>query len=153
MKVLKIYDTMPEGWIVLEGASNTPRGYKMIWNKKSFFSKDSELGLLKIKEERIMKEVKFGYDLSRMNGLEGLEHVKETIQYVLKKVDNEYLRNQAKGILSRIEEDKTTDFNNLYLYSWLKDNNYNLYMYSMCFMKAVHDHQKGQLKSPVDYLF
>lgn len=45
-----IYNEIPKGWEILNGAQTAPKGYAWIWNKKSRFgaSKDFQHGLLKI---------------------------------------------------------------------------------------------------------
>lgn len=54
---IEIYETMPKGWKVLEGATTAPKGYVWIWNVKSLFPKNGEerfrSGL--IKEDNIQK--------------------------------------------------------------------------------------------------
>jgi hypothetical protein len=47
-KGVKILNEMPNGWRVIENATNVPNGYKWINNGKSLFSKDYEHALLKI---------------------------------------------------------------------------------------------------------
>lgn len=45
---VKVLTEMPKGWKFIEGASTAPRGYKWIYNGKSFFSKERETALLKV---------------------------------------------------------------------------------------------------------
>ena len=45
---VKVLNELPNGWRVIEGATNAPLGYKWVNNGKSFFSKDYEHALLKI---------------------------------------------------------------------------------------------------------
>lgn len=37
---IPIYDTMPDGWRVIQGAMTAPNGYVWIYNGKSIFSKE-----------------------------------------------------------------------------------------------------------------
>lgn len=48
---VKVYDEMPVGWKDIIGALTAPLGYKWICNGKSFFSKERETALLKIKRD------------------------------------------------------------------------------------------------------
>lgn len=43
-----VFDKLPEGWRILEGATTAPRGYRWIDNKKSFFSKEHRMAFIKI---------------------------------------------------------------------------------------------------------
>lgn len=47
-KGIKIVDKIPEGWIITEGATTAPVGYKWINNNKSMFSGERKTALLKI---------------------------------------------------------------------------------------------------------
>lgn len=42
-----VYDSMPDGWQVIEGAQTAPVGYAWINNRKSVFSKEYKHGLIK----------------------------------------------------------------------------------------------------------
>ena len=44
------YDSLPEEWRVIEGATNHPRGYVWICNNKSLFSPKRRTGLMKIEK-------------------------------------------------------------------------------------------------------
>lgn len=44
-------DKMPDGWNVIKGATNHPKGYVWICNGKSMFSKERKIALLKINIE------------------------------------------------------------------------------------------------------
>lgn len=48
---LEIVNSIPNGWKILEGATTAPKGYKLIYNGKSLFSKERKKALLKIKGE------------------------------------------------------------------------------------------------------
>ena len=50
-KEIPIYDSLPEGWRIKEGANTAPRGYVWIWNVKSHFGGEYRHGLMKIREE------------------------------------------------------------------------------------------------------
>ena len=50
-KGIKVYDEMPEGYIINEDASTAPHGYVWVSNNKSFFDGTREHGLLKVKEK------------------------------------------------------------------------------------------------------
>ncbi len=50
LKDKKVYDEMPKGWRIIEGATTHPKGYKWISNGKSLFSGERETAYLKIKE-------------------------------------------------------------------------------------------------------
>lgn len=47
------YDSLPDGWRVMEGATCHPRGYVWICNNKSLFSKERRIGLMKVEREDI----------------------------------------------------------------------------------------------------
>lgn len=51
LEYVTIYDHLPEGWRVMEGATNHPRGYVWICNNKSLFSKERRTGLMKIERD------------------------------------------------------------------------------------------------------
>ena len=42
-----VYETLPNGWIILKGATTAPVGYRWICNGKSRFSKGRKLAFLK----------------------------------------------------------------------------------------------------------
>jgi hypothetical protein len=44
---VQIYDTMPEGWRMVDGASTAPKGYAWIYNGQSRFSGKRRHALLK----------------------------------------------------------------------------------------------------------
>ena len=44
-----IYDTMPDGWIEIKGATTAPNGYVWINNRKSIFTKEYRHALLRIR--------------------------------------------------------------------------------------------------------
>ncbi len=46
-KKTRVFDKMPAGWRILEGATNLPSGYKWICNGKSRFGGEYEHGMLK----------------------------------------------------------------------------------------------------------
>lgn len=50
-KEIPIYDSLPEGWRIKEGANTAPRGYVWIWNVKSRFGGEYRHGLMKIRKE------------------------------------------------------------------------------------------------------
>lgn len=50
-KEIPIYDSLPEGWRIKEGANTAPRGYVWIWNVKSHFGGEYRHGLMKIRKE------------------------------------------------------------------------------------------------------
>ena len=45
-----IYETMPDGWVEIRGATTAPNGYVWINNRKSIFTKEYLHALLKLKE-------------------------------------------------------------------------------------------------------
>lgn len=45
---IKIYDTIPEGWVKIENATASPRGYAWIFNGESVFSDKFKHALLKL---------------------------------------------------------------------------------------------------------
>jgi hypothetical protein len=45
-----IYDTMPDGWVEIRGATTAPNGYVWINNRKSIFTKEYRHALLRIKD-------------------------------------------------------------------------------------------------------
>lgn len=45
---IKILDTIPEGWKVIEGATTAPNGYKWIYNCKSLFDKEYRQAIVKM---------------------------------------------------------------------------------------------------------
>lgn len=45
---VEFFDTMPEGWKELKGATTAPNGYIWIWNLKNPFGKESKNALLKV---------------------------------------------------------------------------------------------------------
>ena len=47
MKEYPIYETLPPGWKVIQGATNHPKGMIWICNGKSMFSKERQIGLMK----------------------------------------------------------------------------------------------------------
>lgn len=47
---VSIYDTMPDGWVEIRGATTAPNGYVWINNRVSIFSKEYRLALLSIKK-------------------------------------------------------------------------------------------------------
>lgn len=51
MTVLPTMTEMPEGWAIIEGAMTQPRGHVWISNRKSMFSKDRKIALLKLSEK------------------------------------------------------------------------------------------------------
>lgn len=51
IKATKIYDSLPEGWQIKEGAATAPLGYVWIWNGKSRFDGEYRHGLMEIKKE------------------------------------------------------------------------------------------------------
>ena len=42
-----VYETLPDGWIILKCATTAPKGYKWIRNTKSIFDKNKKLAFLK----------------------------------------------------------------------------------------------------------
>lgn len=42
-----VYDKLPDGWIILKGATTAPKGYKWIRSTKSIFDKNKKLAFLK----------------------------------------------------------------------------------------------------------
>lgn len=50
LEFTQIYTELPEGWRIMEGATNHPRGYRWICNNKSLFSKERRTALLKVNE-------------------------------------------------------------------------------------------------------
>ena len=44
-----VYDSMPDGWKEIQGATTAPNGYVWIWNRKSIFSKEFKHALLRIR--------------------------------------------------------------------------------------------------------
>lgn len=46
----KVFDGIPEGWKVLEGATTAPTGYVWIWNGKSRFGGEYERALYKVQQ-------------------------------------------------------------------------------------------------------
>ena len=50
-KEYPVYETLPNGWIILKGATTAPCGYKWISNNKSRFSGARKLAFLKEKGE------------------------------------------------------------------------------------------------------
>lgn len=50
-KEYQVYETLPNGWIILKGATTAPKGYKWISNNKSRFSGERKLAFLKEKGE------------------------------------------------------------------------------------------------------
>ena len=48
LKTQTIYDTMPDGWGVIDGAMTAPNDYVWIHNRKSLFSGEHKQGLLKL---------------------------------------------------------------------------------------------------------
>jgi hypothetical protein len=44
-----IYDTMPEGWVEIRGATTAPNGYVWINNRVSIFTKEYRHALLRIR--------------------------------------------------------------------------------------------------------
>ena len=44
-----IYDTMPDGWVEIRGATTAPNGYVWINNRKSIFSDEYRHALLRIR--------------------------------------------------------------------------------------------------------
>jgi len=49
-KGIEIFERMPEGWAVLEGATTAPIGYMWIWNCKSRFGGGFRHALMKCPE-------------------------------------------------------------------------------------------------------
>lgn len=43
---IPVYDEIPKGWKILEGALTAPRGYKWITNGKSIFAKERKIAFL-----------------------------------------------------------------------------------------------------------
>ena len=43
-----VFDTMPEGWLVINGAQTAPKGYVWIYNGKSVFSNEYRHALCKL---------------------------------------------------------------------------------------------------------
>lgn len=41
-----VYETLPDGWIILKGATTAPKGYKWISNNKSRFSGERKLAFI-----------------------------------------------------------------------------------------------------------
>ena len=48
LKEYPVYEKIPKGWTELKGSLTAPAGYKWIYNKKSLFSGERKLALLKI---------------------------------------------------------------------------------------------------------
>lgn len=46
-KEYPVYEKLPEGWIILKGATTAPCGYKWIRSTKSIFDKNKKLAFLK----------------------------------------------------------------------------------------------------------
>lgn len=46
-KEYPVYEKLPEGWIILKGATTAPKGYKWIRSTKSIFDKNKKLAFLK----------------------------------------------------------------------------------------------------------
>lgn len=45
---IEIFEEMPKGWVVCEGAMTQPHGYVWICNNKSLFDGTRKSGLLKV---------------------------------------------------------------------------------------------------------
>lgn len=48
-KEITIYDKIPDGWFIVEGAMTAPQGYVWICNNKSLFDGTRKNGLLKVR--------------------------------------------------------------------------------------------------------
>lgn len=42
-----VYEKLPDGWIILKGATTAPKGYKWIRSTKSIFDKNKKYGFIK----------------------------------------------------------------------------------------------------------
>lgn len=54
---VQIYDTMPEGWRMVDGATTAPKGYAWIYNGQSRFSGQRRHALLIINNQLNKKKL------------------------------------------------------------------------------------------------